>query len=626
MTSCHPGTGTVCAAYRRRSNLASTFVYRNPVKAVLVVHPASNTFAASESPWLTDHASLVLGTRGSALALHQAEHVATQLSELHPGIHVQVQAVSSEGDLDKESPLTQIGGRGVFTSSLQRALTLGQVDAAVHSSKDVPSISATGLTLAAFPQREDSRDAVVSRHGVGIAELPPNPVIGTSSRRRSVQVLDLRPDARIVELRGNIDTRLRKASSDSYDAVILAAAGLTRMGWLDRVVELLPVDQFTPAPGQGALAIETRAVPDPALALVRAIDDVHIRQALEVERAFLRGVGGGCTTPLGAHAEIDVLHGQSRVRFYAMLARDDGQGLTRVYEEWPLERADELAFALARALVQHVHPNRVLGAGIDLRRQLRGMKVMVTGTEALAGAMTEEIRRRGGEPVVIHTIRIAPPVDPRPLLDAEDGLRHGAFDHIVFTSRQGVLALTDVLRSIPFGSVKVAAIGEATSAALQELGIQAGVVADDSRAEGMLDALKPIITDGDRVLLPVSNRARTVLADGLEAHGARVTRVTAYETHLIPEADADVLAMVERGEVGAVLLASPSAVEGFVTQMGNLLPTMSGASFVAIGNVTASAMRENGLPVHAMPESPGALGMVESLATFLWGDDVHANQ
>ncbi|HYH13104.1 MAG TPA: hydroxymethylbilane synthase, partial [Thermomicrobiales bacterium] len=424
-----------------------------------------------------DTPSLVIGTRGSALALHQANYVAGRIGAAFPAHEIRVAVISSEGDVDKESPLTRIGGRGVFTSSLQRALTLGEVDLAVHSSKDLPSISAAGLAIAAFPQREDPRDVVVSRHNVPLAELPAKPVIGTSSRRRAVQVLAIRPDAQIVDLRGNIDTRLRKASTGPYDAVILAAAGLTRMGWIDRATEILPVDRFTPAPGQGALAIETRETPDMAYGIVATLDDARIRQALEVERAFLRGIGGGCTTPLGAHATIETLHGQPVVRFHAMVARDDGEGLTRIYEEWPVALAAEAAFEAAMALVREVHPNRVFGASREQASQLHGMRVLVTGTDELATELREEIVRRGGEPVLVPTIRIEPPEDQRPLREALDELRAGAFDHLVLTSRQGVGSIADTLVELPRAAVKIAAIGQATASALRQLGIEPAIVA-----------------------------------------------------------------------------------------------------------------------------------------------------
>lgn len=565
---------------------------------------------------------LVIGTRGSALALHQAQFVADSLRTVSGGRAIHVQIVTSEGDLDKSSPLTEIGGRGVFTSSLQRALTAQQVDAAVHSSKDVPSLSPQGLVLAAFPQREDARDAVVSRHGVGLKDLPPDPVVGTSSRRRAVQVQALRPDARIVDLRGNIDTRLAKAETDQYDAIILAAAGLGRMGWRDRIATLLPVDQFTPAPGQGALVIETREHPDPAFALVAHIDQYHGRLALEVERAFLRGVGGGCITPLGAHAVIEAVHGLDQVRFWGMLARDDGTGLTRVYDEWPGDRARDGAFAVAQALVREVHPNRVFGGSGERERQFRGMKILVTGSDHLVTRLVGGVRSRGGEPIVMPTIRIDAPLDPRPLHEVVDFLRHGRFDRVVLTSQNAVEALVDAWKAPNAGPIWIAAVGEATAQALRASGLEPHLVAEDSRAEGLLDAMASVVVPGDRILLPLSDRARPVLAEGLAELGAEVSVVTAYETHIIATIGSDLERTMGQGEIAAVLLASPSAVEGFIAQAGHLLPALSGASFVAIGGVTAEAMLAAGLPVHAMPQTPGADTMVEALAAYLWGNTV----
>jgi hydroxymethylbilane synthase len=584
-------------------------------------HNSNPPGAASDS----DARHLVVGTRGSDLALHQARHVAGLLAGAQPGLDVAIEVISSEGDIDKVSPLTKIGGRGVFTSSLQRALGSGTIDAAVHSSKDVPSLSAAGLALAAFPQREDSRDVVVSRHGAGLADLPANPLVGTSSRRRAAQVLALRPDAVIADLRGNIDTRLRKAASDQYDAIILAAAGLTRMGWLDRATELLPVERFTPAPGQGALAVETREGPDAAFALVGTIDDRRIRQALEIERAFLRGIGGGCTTPLGAHATIDTLHGQAIARFWGMLARDDGSGLHRVYEEWPVDRAADEAFDVARRLFAEVRPNRIYGATEVPARQLEGMTVIVTGTDELVERVTDEVGRRGGEPLAVETIQIAPAEDPRPLAAAAEALVGGRFDWIVLTSRQGIAAMTGALREIPSGT-RVAVVGEATGAALRETGVEPDVIAATPTGEGLVAALDGRIRRGERVLLPVSSRARDVVERGLAALGAEVTRVDAYATEIVTEPSPAVLARVERGEVGAVLLASPSAVRGFMDQFGTLLPVLSAAAFVAIGPVTAEAMREQGLPVHAVAISPGAGGMVEALGTYLWGERAEGSE
>ncbi|HEV2109689.1 MAG TPA: hydroxymethylbilane synthase, partial [Thermomicrobiales bacterium] len=192
-----------------------------------------------------------LGTRGSALARAQCDLVRKLIRDQHPGIGVETVLIRTEGDADKHSPLTVIGGRGVFTSALQDALRLRRIDAAVHSAKDLPSQDAPGLRFAAFLAREDPRDVLVSRHGCSLAELPPAPLIGTSSRRRATQIRYARPDARVTELRGNVDTRLRKAHSGPLDGIVLAAAGITRMGWDPQISEYLPLDHFVPAPGQG---------------------------------------------------------------------------------------------------------------------------------------------------------------------------------------------------------------------------------------------------------------------------------------------------------------------------------------------------------------------------------------
>ncbi|MCA9877042.1 MAG: hydroxymethylbilane synthase, partial [Thermomicrobiales bacterium] len=168
---------------------------------------------------------LRLGTRGSALALAQARTVATRVAVRHPEVRTETVGIATQGDIDKVSPLTELGGRGVFTNALERELAHGQIDAAVHSAKDLPSQVSVDLPIVAFPEREDPRDVLVSRHGLALLQLPPHPVVGTSSRRREAQIRRLRPDARIVSLRGNIDTRLRKAFSADYDAIVLAAAG-----------------------------------------------------------------------------------------------------------------------------------------------------------------------------------------------------------------------------------------------------------------------------------------------------------------------------------------------------------------------------------------------------------------
>lgn len=251
-----------------------------------------------------------VGTRGSALALAQAALAIDALRAVAPEIAYDVTIIRTEGDRDKVTPLTVLGGQGVFTVALQDALLRGEADIAVHSAKDLPPATPDGLVLAALPERADPRDVFISRHGVPLAALPPGARVGTSSRRRAVQARAINPAVEIVELRGNLDTRLRKSTEAEYDGIIVAAAGLDRMGWQERIIEYLPVDRFVPSPGQGALGIECRADAAAIVALLARIDHPPTRAAVTAERALLAAAGAGCTMPLAGYAEVkdDALH------------------------------------------------------------------------------------------------------------------------------------------------------------------------------------------------------------------------------------------------------------------------------------------------------------------------------
>src|SRR3954465_4492209 len=198
------------------------------------------------------------GTRGSQLALAQTRLTIERFQAIHPEIEAEIHVVRTTGDADRTSPLNEIGGRGVFTNELEEALLRGEIDAAVHSAKDLPSRVHPGAPIVAFPLRDDPRDVLATRHGLPLPQLPSHPVVGTSSRRRDAQIRRLRPDVRIENIRGNIDTRLRKAEGADYDAIVLAAAGVHRMGWQERIQEYFPVDVVVPSPGQGAIAVQTK--------------------------------------------------------------------------------------------------------------------------------------------------------------------------------------------------------------------------------------------------------------------------------------------------------------------------------------------------------------------------------
>ncbi|MGA3188497.1 MAG: hydroxymethylbilane synthase [Bryobacteraceae bacterium] len=237
---------------------------------------------------------IVIGSRGSQLALWQAHHIAQKLN-----VETRIEIIKTTGDKIQDVPLSQVGGKGLFTKEIEEALLDGRIDLAVHSLKDMPSELPAGLTLAAIPEREDPRDALIG------APLKEGARVGTSSLRRSVQLMNMHHGLKIEMLRGNVDTRLRKLDEGQYDTIILAAAGLRRLGLEHRIAEYLAVDAMIPAVGQGALAIETRDDNGDAHQLARTLEHKASRIAITAERAFLAVFGGSCQVPIGAHATLD---------------------------------------------------------------------------------------------------------------------------------------------------------------------------------------------------------------------------------------------------------------------------------------------------------------------------------
>jgi hydroxymethylbilane synthase len=266
-------------------------------------------------------ATVRIATRGSALALVQTRLAAQALRDAHPGLTVEEVIITTEGDRDRVTPLTVLGGRGVFVRSVEEALLDGRADVAMHSLKDVPTEPWPGLTLAAMLPRADVRDALVTTSGTALADLPAGVRVGTSSRRRVALLRAARPDLATTELRGNVDTRLRRVTEGVVEGAVLAAAGLARLNRLDGKAELLDPMTFVPAPGQGAIVLQCRADDASTLALLAAIDDRDTHLTTDAERAALAALGSGCSLPVGAHAVIE----GGRLRLRGFLEDDRGK-------------------------------------------------------------------------------------------------------------------------------------------------------------------------------------------------------------------------------------------------------------------------------------------------------------
>lgn len=291
--------------------------------------------------------SITIGTRSSKLALIQAEWVLAKLTEAVPGLEASLVKIITRGDQESDTALDKFAGQGVFVKELEKALIDGRIDLAVHSLKDLPTEIPDGLSLAAVTVRLDSRDVLVSRAGK-LAELVSGSKIGTGSLRRAVQLLAYRSDLEMCNIRGNIDTRLRKVSKGELDGIIVAAAALIRLGWQDKVTEYLPVEHFMPAVGQGALGIETRSEDKEIAALVSCINHEPTWQSTIAERTFLQALGGGCRTPIAALGTVS----DNILKLEGMVAGADGDHILRCSEEGDALDPEKVGACLAQKMME----------------------------------------------------------------------------------------------------------------------------------------------------------------------------------------------------------------------------------------------------------------------------------
>ena len=291
---------------------------------------------------------MVIGTRGSSLALCQAQIVQTKLEEQFSGLRFTLKTIKAQADRQPDLPLTAMAGEGVFVKELETALLEGRIDLAVHSLKDLPLDTPRELRIAAVLEREEPRDALVSGSGTLLDQLPPHSRIGTSSLRRKSQLLYQRRDLEIMEIRGNVDTRLRKLDEGRYDAIVMAACGLIRLGLEERITEYLELSQMLPEPGQGALAVEARADDREILKRVSVLEDPVSRSCVEAERAFLQTLGGGCRVPIAAYASCS----EGTLELEGVVAAADGHHQIRGKRTGPMAEPVALGEQLARQLTE----------------------------------------------------------------------------------------------------------------------------------------------------------------------------------------------------------------------------------------------------------------------------------
>ncbi len=521
-----------------------------------------------------------LGTRGSALALAQARLVEAALGAA--GLEgVELVTIETEGD--QRQPDTA-WGEGAFVAAIERALLDGRVDAAIHSAKDVPTAETPGLVIAAYLRREDARDALVVRTGETartLSALPTGARVGTDSPRRTGFLLASRADLRVHPLHGNVDTRLRRLDAGETDALVLAVAGLVRLGRADRISQILDPSLVPPAPGQGAIAVQVRADDAATYQAVAAIDDRPTRLAVETERAFLTASGGGCRAPIGALAQVD----GDEMDLLGAWASPDGS-----------------ASASARGRgnpADGVRLGRELAARLGTRQRPGARRVLLTRATEQVDELARELQEAGIVAISVPAI-VIDPVPPGEALDAA-AHRLDRYAWVVVTSANGARALLSAAERVvaPLDAPRWVAIGSATRRVLEDEGIEVDHEPLRSSAAGIGAELP--VRAGERVLLVRGDLADEGLPDALRARGAEVDTVVAYRTREAPASSRPLLrGAVDDGPLDAVLFTSGSTVRGLVALAdAEALPGITSIPAICIGPETAAEARRAGFQVLA---------------------------
>ncbi|MFZ5926906.1 MAG: hydroxymethylbilane synthase [Acidobacteriota bacterium] len=538
---------------------------------------------------------LRIGSRGSQLALWQARRIAARLAEM--GVETEIEIIRTTGDKITGVPLARVGSKGLFTKEIEEALLAGHIDLAVHSLKDLPVELPAGLALAAVPERDSPFDAVVGKR---LDELPPGACVGTSSLRRAAQLRRLRPDLRIEDIRGNLDTRLRKLDEGGYDAILLASAGLRRLGWAPRIAEILKPDRMCPAVGQGALAVETRSAPDQAFQICARLEDRTARTAVEAERALLAALGGGCQVPLGAFAELRegrlvlraVVAGPGSGEMFSCVEEgspEDPQGLGR-------RAAEKLLSGGARRVIAAVNPHAL---------PLAGQTVVVTRAQKQAGALSQRLRALGADVIEL------PLIEFQPLEFEAPGW--SSYDWAVFTSANGVEFFFE--RVEPRPGPRICAIGPATAAALRARGLEPDIVPAEFVAENVVEALRQAGAAGRRILLARAQEARDVIPSELAKMGAVVDVLAVYRTAAPQGIEQKAREVFETVRPDWVTLTSSSTVRHLLRAVPREL--LAGVRLASIGPVTSATARAAGLDITVEAAEYTVEGLARAIADWI---------
>lgn len=539
-----------------------------------------------------------LGTRASLLARTQSATVGNALAELagRPWEEIHIR---TDGD-DTTTSLKQPGNPGLFVSTLRLALLAGEVDVIVHSFKDLPSAPESGIVLAAVPAREDPRDVLVCRDGLTLATLPIGARVGTSSPRRSAMLLAKRPDLRIEPIRGNVDTRIRKALDGEVDAVVLAYAGIARIGRTEVISEILDPEVVVPAPAQGALAVECREG-DPLASLVAQLQDPLARLTTAAEREVLVGISAECTTAVGAHATFD----GTELRLIAELFDEDQHARVRMTRKLALgdvatARGMGLFAASKLTLASDINPVLLVRAN-DNQADEQALAALGLGsiTDPYLRMTTSESRTdadvllaqiEAGVDWLVVTSQVAVPS---------------------WSSLVGREQLADALTRAQSAGMRIAVVGDRTAASVEALGGSIDLIPSVPSAAGLLAELP---TDAGTVVFPHGSIAMRALPDSLASRGWEITEGVVYETTVVPIEPVSTT-LLRGNDISAIILRSPSAARAVAQHLGGT----TSIPVVVSGPTTADAAGALGFNVAAIASTPSAVDVAAAVASTIGG-------
>ena len=549
---------------------------------------------------------IVIGTRGSRLSLAQTKIVVNKLKRVFPKLEVKIKIIKTMGDIKKDMKLDKMEQNGVFVNDIDNQLINKKIDLAVHSLKDIPTKLPSAIKIGAIVERADPRDVLISGGNKKLKDLKKNAKIGTSSLRRKSQLLALRKDLKVIEMRGNVDKRLAKLDAGDYDAIVLAAAGIKRLGKENRISEYLSFNDMLPAPGQGAIAVEIRNNDTPTMKIVRKLDNVKIKASVEAERITLSRIGGGCNALLGIFAKIK----GGKLYLNAAVTSRDGIKSYRYMQEGDLRFPIDAGLTLAEKILMSGAAKIVRNT--KLPSPLNGKVVMVTREEEEGEGICQMLLERGAVPIYFPTIKA---VDLHGKKSSTLSLAHKNYDIIIITSSRSASILLDYLNHHK-SKARIVVMGEETKKYLKAKGVFTDYMPKLSYSKDIPKNLNRI--KGKRILIINSAKASNELSSKLISKGADVDRITPY-TLTNPTVSVPRKKTIASYKFDFVTFASPSAVNGLISILGekSAKNMLFHSKVVCIGDTTSNKCSEYGIKVHAVSKTHTLSGVVKCMENEL---------